>query len=129
MFNILVSANNVAWETEHRMRMEASRFGEHSGDEGAHITVEEPESLRALERVQSVLMYEAIVTEPVGEVVRVGNVFDIRVSGGWINFRFKEAGRLVRKSLLEKKIVYKLKISNRIAPIGRSRTVRFRKTF
>jgi hypothetical protein len=53
MFNLLVSASSTAWESDQRMGMSASRFGEYSGDEYEGISVKNQESLKRLARTGS----------------------------------------------------------------------------
>jgi hypothetical protein len=101
MFNLLVSGNSTAWESDQRMGMLASRFGEYSGDEYERISTKNQASLRRLERVQTLLMYEVGVEGPNTDVVRVGQMRDIRISGGDITFRFTESGRLPRDKVYE----------------------------
>ncbi len=96
MFNLLVSGVESAWESGQRMSMEASRFGEHSGDEFEAISLNDPESLKKLEQAQSLLMYEDILRGPHADVVRVGQMRRIRVSGRDVTFRFAESGRIAR---------------------------------
>ncbi|HEX4452177.1 MAG TPA: hypothetical protein VH143_14975 [Kofleriaceae bacterium] len=49
MFSVLVSASDIAWESEQRMKMDASRFLEYSGDEAEALSAEDPATLKALE--------------------------------------------------------------------------------
>ncbi len=94
MFNLLISGDDTAWESGPRMRISADRFGEYSGDEFDAISLTNPKSLKALERVHTLLMYESGVSSPGGDVVRVGQVRDIRSKSGDVTFRFVESGRL-----------------------------------
>src|SRR4051812_18131913 len=94
MFNVLITADETAWESEQRMSMLAGRFLEYSGDEGASISVNDPDSLRVLERAHSILMYEAGVSGSTSDIVRVGHMRDIRVRDRKISFRFAESGRI-----------------------------------
>jgi hypothetical protein len=94
MFNVLISADETAWESDQRMGMQTGRFLEHSGDESESISVAKPETLRALERVQSLLLYENGVRSPGSEFIRVGQMRDIRAGGGQVTFRFAETGRI-----------------------------------
>ena len=66
MFNILVSADGTAWESGHRMGMDVSRFREHSGDESGDIVLDRPHSLKLLEQVETLLMYEDGTMNPDG---------------------------------------------------------------
>ena len=81
MFNVLISGNDAAWESEQRMQMAIDRFLECSGDEAQKIKPEDPRTLKLLERVPALLMYEVLIKDPPGEVVRVGQLRDIRVQG------------------------------------------------
>lgn len=100
MFNLLISASSTAWESDQRMGMPASRFGEYSGDEYEGISTNQA-SLKRLEQVQTLLMYESGVESPNADVVRIGQMRDIRVSGGEITFRFTETGRIPRDHVYE----------------------------
>src|SRR5688572_11926903 len=101
MFNLLVSADSVAWESDQRMRMLRQRFLEYSGDESATISLGNPESLKVLERVQTILLYEDGVDAPNANVARFGRMKDIRVDGSNISFRFNEAGRIARGRVVD----------------------------
>jgi TIR domain len=101
MFNLLVSADSTAWESDQRMGMPAERFGEHSGDECEGISTKDQTSLKRLEHLQTLLMYELCVDGPNADVVRIGQMRDIRVSGGKISFRFTETGRIPRDKVDE----------------------------
>jgi len=81
------------------MSMLTSRFLEYSGDESEGIALGKPETLRVLERVQSLLLYETGTLGPNGDVVRLGQMHGIRVGGSRITFRFAETGRLLRADL------------------------------
>ncbi len=59
MFNLLVSFDGTAWETDQVMRMPTVRFKEYSGFESEAISVREPQTLRLLENIDSLLMYES----------------------------------------------------------------------
>ena len=96
MFNVLITSVEAAWESDQRMAMMSDRFGEYSGEEGELVSPKNPESLKALERVQSLLVYEACLDAPYADVVRVGQIRDIRVQSGNISFRFAETGRIAR---------------------------------
>lgn len=94
MYNILVSAREKDWESDQRMNMTTSRFREHSGDEAQLIDVNDPQSIKILESVPALLMYEDGVEDPYADVVRVGQLRDIRYGSGNISFRFTETGRM-----------------------------------
>lgn len=109
MFNLLVSASSIAWESDQRMEMPASRFGEYSGDEYEGISTKNQADLKRLEQVPTLLMYEQGVEGPNTDVVRVGQILDIRVSGGEISFRFTETGRIHRDKVYE--LAHRLQLS------------------
>jgi len=94
MFNILVSADGLAWENDQIMKMQTERFKEYSGVESEAISLNRPETLASLEAVETILMYETGVTGPHTDVVRVGKISDIRAGSREIIFHFKETGRL-----------------------------------
>lgn len=111
MFNLLVSANSTAWETDQLMRMTKDRFKEYSGAEGNSISLAEPETLKSLESVPSLLMYERGACnpsvyergtrDPNVDIVRLGQITEIGVDRAEITFRFHEGGRLSRKDVEE----------------------------
>lgn len=101
MFNLLVSGSSTAWESDQRMGMPVSRFGEYSGDEYEGISTTNLASLKQLEQVPTLLMYEDGVDGPNTDIVRVGQMRDIRVSRGEISFRFTETGRVPRDKVDE----------------------------
>lgn len=101
MFNLLVTADGTAWETDQLMQMAADRFKEYSGDEAKAISLADPESLGRLEKVHALLMYESGVSGPNPDVVRLGRLQEIRVAGYQIVFRFEEEGRLTRSLIQE----------------------------
>ena len=100
MFNLLITADEHAWESDQRLSMQISRFKERSGDEAASLSLDRPEALKKLEASQSLLMYEVVVTNPHADVVRVGQMRDVRLDSGNITFRFTETGRIPREQLL-----------------------------
>jgi len=102
MFNVLVTLDASAWESNLRMEMMATRFLEYSGAECAGISIANPESLKRLERIQTLLLYETDATAPTAEVVRLGQMRAIRYQPltKTINFRFSESGRLPRSTIV-----------------------------
>ncbi len=95
MFNVLIAYDEFAWESDQRLAMPSNRFGEYNGDEVGNISPKKPQSLKALERIHSLLLYENSVDGPNADVVRVGQLRDIRVGrSGDISFRFSETGRI-----------------------------------
>lgn len=98
MFNVLISANDTAWETDQLMRMPIERFKEHTpkGGEADPVSLDKPATLKLLEAVPALLMYEHCVDGPIGDIVRYGFVRGIRVAGNDLVFRFVEEGRFSR---------------------------------
>ena len=96
MFSLLVSGNRSAWETDQLMRMDKGRFKEYSDSEAESVSLDDPQSLQLVEHALALLMDEPGGTEPHADVVRVGNVHDIVLSGPDLMFRFVEHGRLTR---------------------------------
>jgi hypothetical protein len=99
MFNVLVAANDAAWESA-RMMMSVSRFKEYSGDEARAISEHDPSSLRLLESVPTLLIYETLVEGNRGDIVRYGQLRGIRKDGAELTFRFSEDGRLSRQRII-----------------------------
>lgn len=94
MFNVLISADNTAWETDQLMRMDIGRFKEYSdGAEAAAISTRKPDSMKALESVPALLMYETGTEGPNVDSARYGFVSGIRISGSELVFKFREEGR------------------------------------
>lgn len=58
MFKLLISADATAWETAQSMRMPAEWFKENSGDEAAEISLVQAQTLKVIEDVPALLMYE-----------------------------------------------------------------------
>lgn len=110
MFSILISANPAAWELAQRMSMMKDRFLEHSGDEATKLSLQHPDSLRALERVHTLLLYEDCVDEPHATIARVGHIRDIRIDGAFLSFRFVEQGQLPRQLIVDSK--YRLQLDD-----------------
>ena len=103
IFNVLVSANDTAWETDQLMRLPADRFKEYTPASRRlqSISVHRPATLKRLERVPSLLLYESCVGGTAGDVVRYGSLCDIRPCDGELVFRFAEEGRFTRSQIEE----------------------------
>lgn len=97
MFNLLVASDPTAWETEQLMRMDVSRFGEYSGGEAAEISLRDRRSLKILEQVPALLMYEQCCESVAANIVRYGFLKDIRVVGRSLQFRFEGEGYCTRE--------------------------------
>jgi hypothetical protein len=103
MFNLLVSANDTAWEGR-QASMDVSRFKEYSGSEADAISLRQPETLRRLEDVPALLMYELGVVGPNSRLVRHGRMSNINRNGNELTFNFEldpDRGYLSRGAILE----------------------------
>lgn len=94
MFNVLIHGNQTAWETDQLMRIDAKRFKEYSGAESKNISADNVESLKLLEGIDTLLMYEARHEDV--KLVRYGHLHGIRVVGQDMVFRFEDKGRFPR---------------------------------
>lgn len=88
MFNLLVSGNGEWWETA-PFTSDISRFKEYSGAEAAAIDVARPETLRQLEQVPTLLMYEVGASGPHARLVRHGRLCNIVRLGQDLCFTFE----------------------------------------
>jgi hypothetical protein len=88
MFNLLVSGNGDWWEAP-PLSTGLDRFKEYSGAEAAAIDVARPESLRQLEEVPTLLMYEVGASGPHARVVRHGRLRNIVRRGRELTFSFE----------------------------------------
>jgi hypothetical protein len=96
MFNVIVAGEPTTWESDKVLRFGTSRFGEYSGSELAGISPKTPASLKALENVPTLLLYEQSVVGPAAKVVRFGYLHDIQVVGSDITFRFEHEGHFLK---------------------------------
>ncbi len=101
MFNLLISANVTAWETDQLMRIPAGRFKEYSGSESEPIAAENPASLKRLEEVPSFLLYERGTEGSTADTVRYGFLRDIKLLNRELQFRFSEEGVFPRAVIKE----------------------------
>jgi hypothetical protein len=100
MFNVLIHGNPTQWETDQLMRMDVGRFNnEYSGIEAKNITARNLESLRLLEGIDTLLMYESGNKD--ADFVRYGHLHEIRVAGQDMTFRFEEKGKFPRSVIEE----------------------------
>jgi len=99
MFSILVSGDKTAWETDQLMRMDQSRFKEFSDSEHESIVLEKPETLKALETVPALLMYETECLH--AATVRYGFLRNIRLLHQDLVFNFLEEGVFDRAIVME----------------------------
>lgn len=101
MFNLLISGTGTSWETDQLMRMHADRFKEYSGSEADAVSLEEPASLKLLEQVPALLMYESGVQGAHSDIVRFGYVRDVAHRDGFLVFNFDEQGHFERSVIQE----------------------------
>lgn len=88
MFNLLVAGHSEMWETQ-PYSIGLGRFKEYSGREAAAINPADPESLRRLEEVPALLMYEVGAGGPHAGVVRHGRIRNIVRRGNELTFEFE----------------------------------------
>jgi hypothetical protein len=88
MFNLLIAGHSEMWETQ-PYSIGLGRFKEYSGHEAAAIDSARPESLRRLEDVPALLMYEVGAGGPHARVVRHGRIRNIVRRGSELTFAFE----------------------------------------
>jgi hypothetical protein len=88
MFNLLVSGHGSWWETQ-PYTSTIDRFKEYSGAEAEAIDLPRPETLRRLEEIPTLLMYEVGASGPHARVVRHGRVRNIARRGQELAFAFE----------------------------------------
>jgi hypothetical protein len=91
MFNIIVTSDTTAWETDQVMRMDGDRFmesGSSEGPEAARVRSGLPESLSLLENTPTLLFYEQSDRMPAADVIRFGKVRNVHRDGSSIGFLF-----------------------------------------
>jgi len=96
MFNVLITADEAVWETDQLMRMDAGRFKEYSGSEAESVSVKNLATLKSLEDIDTLLMYEEHSTGVNVELIRYGRLYAIKVVHGDLTFRFEEKGKFTR---------------------------------
>jgi hypothetical protein len=102
MFSILISANGTSWETDQLMRSDVDRFKEQSGSESSSVSLEDPVSLKSLEKEPALLMYESGTKDgPNPDLVRYGFARNIRQVGREVVFHFEEHGHLSKSDIAE----------------------------
>ncbi len=102
MFNIIVSYNPTAFETDQIMRMKVGRFMEHSeGTEARGIHETKPETLKLLNGTPALLMYENGSEAENKDTVRYGILRDVRLAGSELTFRFEQDGYFPKKVVHE----------------------------
>jgi hypothetical protein len=93
MFSILVNGNREAWETDHLMRMDQSRFKLYSDSEHESIVLEKRETLKGLQTAPALLIYEDWLYETgklPAATVRYGFLKNIRLLHSHVFFNFLE---------------------------------------
>jgi hypothetical protein len=96
MFNILTSGSDTAWDTDQLMRMDVGRFKEFSDSEAESISAKEPTTLKSLEGIDTLLMYETGSKSPNVDLVRYGCLRGIKSVGRELVFKFEEKGKFQR---------------------------------
>jgi hypothetical protein len=88
MFNLLVSGNGEWWEAP-SLSLDVNRFKEFSGTEADSVDIARPETLRLLEEVPTLLMYEVGADGPHKRLVRHGRLRNIARRGRDLRFTFE----------------------------------------
>ena len=103
MFNLIVSGNESAWETAQPWSMMAGRFKEYSGTsiEVDAISMSDIQSLKKLEDVPTLIMYEWGIGAANGGIVRFGYLQNIKRTGQTISFNFREEAHADRDIIVE----------------------------
>jgi TIR domain len=101
MFNLLIKQDGTAWETDQLMRMRVDRFKTWSGSEAESISLDAPATLKSLEGMDSLLMYETGSHGPNVDLVRYGYLSEIKVVGKEVVFRLEERGTFQRTVIEE----------------------------
>jgi TIR domain len=101
MFNILIKCSGTAWETDQLMRMRAERFNQYSGSEAKDISANTPTTLKSLEEIDTLLMYETGSKGPNVDLVRYGYLHNIKMVDEELVFKFEEIGTFLRSVVEE----------------------------
>lgn len=88
MFNLLVAGHSEMWETP-PYSFPIARFKEYSGDEAANVDLARPETIRTLEGVPMLLMYEVGAGGAHDRIVRHGRARNISRRGTDLIFDFE----------------------------------------
>ncbi len=118
MFNLLVSGNGEWWETP-PLTVSVDRFREYSGAAGEKIDAARPETLRRLEEVPALLMYEVGAGGPHARVVRHGRLRRIVRRGGDLTFDFEPDPK---QAYLDRQVVLNFASELGIEPFEQHRT-------
>lgn len=101
MFNLIISGNDTAWETDQYMRMEAERFGEYSEKNWDKNSLSDKEAIRVLSSLPTLLLYETCCTGPAAHVVRHGVIRDLKVVDRQMLFKFEEQGHFLKPTIAD----------------------------
>ena len=103
MLNLLISGDPTAWES-HTCRIDASRFGEYHADGAKPLSLSDAETIRTLESLPTLLVYESAIDGENVHLVRYGTITGLHRDGRDLAFQFTldpEHGYFPR-SLLQK---------------------------
>lgn len=88
MFNLLVAGHSEMWETP-PYSFGLGRFNEYSTVDAATVDLSRPETMRRLEEVPTLLMYEVGAGGPNARVVRLGRIRNIARRANELTFAFE----------------------------------------
>lgn len=118
MFNLLVSGNGEWWETP-PLSAGVDRFKEYSGTAADAIDPARPETLRPLEEIPALLMYEIGAGGPHARVVRHGRLRNIVRRGRELTFDFEQDPE---RAYLDRRVVLSFAPQLGIEPFEQHRT-------
>ncbi len=118
MFNLLVSGNSERWE-EPPYGSSVDRFKEYSGAEATAIDLAHPDTLRFVEGIPTLLMYEVGVGGPHAWIVRHGRLHDVVRRGRELTFSFEPDSE---RTYLDRRIVLSFAERLGIVPFEQHRT-------
>lgn len=101
MFNLLVTLDGTAWETDGAMSMQSDRFGEMSGNEARGISLKDPKTLKRVENLPTLLMYERGAEGPSVDKVRYGRIHSVSLEERAVVFQFDEEAHVSRSAIGE----------------------------
>ena len=87
MYNLLVSGDPTAWESP-TCRIDASRFGEYSGDQAKSFSLNDTDTIATVESLPTILAYESARNGSNTHLVRYGSISNIHRSGSDLVFQF-----------------------------------------
>jgi len=104
MWNLLISAHPTAWENNKTCRIDARRFCEYSSDAAQSLSLKNSDTLRTLESLPTLLVYESAIDSKNAHLVRHGTISNLHRDGRDLVFQFtpdSERGYFLR-GLLQK---------------------------